>query len=93
MGKASSEMTSPFPEVFFDVGDVAAAGDVFERFIVNSESEGTLDRFTVLIGDTDFDAAFGTWFESCFVRKHFNVKNTLFRWHDDLAHRGVELGR
>ena len=45
----------------------------------------------MLVGDAHLDLAIGAWLEAIAAREHGDIEHTLFRWHDNLPDRGVDL--
>src|SRR5436853_7176015 len=76
-------MTAPLPEKFFDIRDVGAAGDVFDRFVVDGEDRGADEIFAREVGEANFELRFFARLEFGLRGGDLDVEHSFFRWDDE----------
>ena len=75
-------LSPPFPEEFFDLGNVGTTRDVFHTLVVNREDCRTDKRLACGIGQLDLDFGICPRFVFFLRWQNFDVDHPLF-WRDD----------
>ena len=83
---------APLPEVFADVGDIGAAGDVLHGFIVKGEDGRAAEGLAVFFGDLDGELGLGSGLIFGGIGADGDVQDAVFGGDDDFAHVGENAG-
>ena len=84
-------VTTPLPEEVLNFRNVGASGNVLDGLIVNGDYSRAYEWFTIKVSEFDFDLCRGTWLVTRFVRKNFDVQDSLFRRNNDFTGFLVDL--
>ncbi len=81
----------PFPEERADLGDIAAAADVFDGLVVDGDGHRGGHRPSGEVADAQADAGGLAGLELLRRRQHLDVQDALLGGHDQLAGDGMHL--
>ena len=84
-------VASPLPEEVLNFRNVRASGNVLDGLIVNGDDGRAHEGFTVKVSELDFDLRRCTGLVTRFVRKDFDVQDSLFRRNNDFTGLLVDL--
>ena len=83
-------LTSPLPEEFLDLGHIAAARDVFDRFVVDRHDGGTDERLAGEVGQLDLYLGLFARLVGLLAGLDVDVQHSFFRRNDDFLRLGVD---
>ena len=81
----------PLPEKALDLGNIASAGNIFHRFVIDADYGRALDGLAIGARQFEFHLGFFAWLVLRRGGQNLHVHHPAFRRHHDLAHFIAQL--